>query len=185
MAEDIDGFRAFAEARLPTLYRAALMLCGNPHTAEDLVQEALTRVFMVWGTRRINDPVAYTQATLTNVFLAGRRKRSSHEYPTEKLPEGTWTDDDPTTRLDLHRALQELTPLDRAIVVLRYLEDRPVGEVAEIVKKSPGNVRVRASRSMAHLRFLLGSPSELDDNSLNGPTQTRPTQTDAGEMCHD
>ncbi|GAB3198043.1 SigE family RNA polymerase sigma factor [Nocardioides hungaricus] len=174
MVSDTDGFRSFAEARLPKLYRSALALCGNTHTAEDLVQEALTRVFMAWGTRRIDDPVAYTQATLTNVFLAGRRRRSSREYPTETLPDGGGTEVDLTLRLDLYRALQELKPLDRAIVVLRYLEDLPVDEVAAMVKQSPGNVRVRASRSLPRLRDLL---AEFHESTTPIATQGSPEVT--------
>ena len=149
-----EEFRQFAAARLQPLYRSAYFLCGDAHAAEDLVQETLARVYLAWG-RRIDNPVGYAHTTLTRVFLAGRRRRSSREYPTETLPEDGYADRDVAARVDLQRALAGLNPLDRAIVVLRYLEDRPVDEVAAVVHKLPGTVRARASRALARLRDVL------------------------------
>lgn len=155
MTSDVEGFRLFATERLPALYRSALFLCGDPHTAQDLAQEALTKVFVVWGTRRIDDPVAYTHTTLTRTFLSARRRRSSSEYPTDVLPDHGIADEDVALRLDLQDALAALDELNRAIVVMRYLEDRSVDDVARAVGLKPGLVRVRASRALTRLRRVL------------------------------
>lgn len=155
MPDDVEGFRRFAAARLPALYRSAVFLCGDPHAAEDLVQESLTKVYLVWGTRRIDDPLAYTRTTMMRTFLSLRRRRSASEYPVDVLPDETVADPDVAERLDLQRVLAQLSPLDRAIVVLRYLEDQSVDDVALAVNRTPGNVRVRASRALGRMRGLL------------------------------
>lgn len=155
MRQDQEGFRSFAAARLPALHRSALFLIGDPYLAEDLVQEALTRVYLVWEKRSIDNPVAYTHTTLTRVFLSSRRRRSSTEYPVDTVPEQAYDDSDIAARLDLQRALAGLSELDRAIVVMRYLEDRSVEDVAAVVGRTPGNVRVRASRALSKLRGVL------------------------------
>ena len=148
-------FRSFAATRLDALYRSAVLLTGQHQAAEDLVQETLTRMYVVWRSRRLEDPVAYSRRTLVNTFISSRRRRSSSEYPQEVLPEVTAPAPDVDGRVDVHRALGELKPIDRAIVVLRYLEDIPVDEVAATLRMTPGNVRVRATRALATLRTSL------------------------------
>ena len=155
MRQDQEAFRAFAVAHLRTLHRSAMYLVGDPHLAEDLVQEALARVYVAWSSRPIEHPSAYAHTTLTRVFLSSRRRRSSAEYPVDTVPEGSYDDSDLATRLDLQRALARLSARDRAIVVLRYLEDRSVDDVARALDLSPGNVRVRASRALARLRGVV------------------------------
>lgn len=154
-ARSVEGFREFAAARLHPLYRSAILLTGQHAAAEDLVQETLTRVFVAWQSRDLADPIAYSRATLINLFLSGRRRRSSGEYPHAELPDRPVRDVDVALRVDVHRALGELKPQDRAIVVMRYLEDLPVDDVAAALRLSPGNVRVRASRALARLRTAL------------------------------
>lgn len=148
-------FRSFAAARLDALYRSAILLTGQHQSAEDLVQETLTKMYVVWRTRHVEDPVAYSRAALMNTFISGRRRRSSSEYPQAVLPDVVAPAPDVAVRVDVHRALGELKPIDRAIVVLRYLEDLPVDEVAATLRISPGNVRVRALRALASLRTSL------------------------------
>lgn len=157
-----DEFRDFARARYQQLYRSALFLCGDPYGAEDLVQETLTKVYAVWGTRQIDNPSAYSHTTLTRVFLSIRRKLSSTEYLVDALPERPSYDPSMAVRLDLQRALAELSRLDRAIVVMRYLEDRPVEEVAASIRKSSGAVRNRAGRALRKLRQHLHDTDAFD-----------------------
>ncbi|WP_377324306.1 sigma-70 family RNA polymerase sigma factor [Pimelobacter simplex] len=153
--QDRDGFRSFAAERLPALHRSALFLVGDPYLAEDLVQETLTRLFVAWGRTTIDNPAAYAHTVLTRVFLSSRRRRSSSEYPVDTVPEVSYDDSDIAARLDLQRGLALLGEVDRAIVVLRYLDDRSVDEVAGIVRLTPGNVRVRASRALTRLRDVV------------------------------
>ncbi|WP_300681068.1 SigE family RNA polymerase sigma factor [Nocardioides sp.] len=169
MTHDQDGFRSFAAEWMAALHRSALFLAGDPYLAEDLVQETLERLYLVWGRRDIEHPAAYAHTTLTRVFLSAKRRRSSTEQPVDRIPEGSYDDSDVAARLDLQRALADLTPRDRAIVVLRHLEDRSVDEVAATVGISPGAVRVRSSRALARLRAVVERHPTPEATTAKGP----------------
>src|SRR3954452_22873194 len=91
MSGDRDGeagFREFASGCTPGLFRSALLLTGDWHLAEDLVQDALARMYRAWGgISRIDNPAAYAQTVLARQFLSHRRRRSSSERPSAELPE--------------------------------------------------------------------------------------------------
>lgn len=155
-------FEEFARARTAPLLRSAWLLCGDRHLAEDLVQETLAKVYVRWHRRlgaRIENPAAYAQTALVRTFLSSRRRRSSGELPYADVPDEHGADHAPASelRLALLQALDGLAPLDRAVLVLRYLEDLTVAEVADRTGVSPGAVRTRASRALVRLRPLLDS----------------------------
>ncbi len=80
----------------------------------------------------------------------------STERPTDVLPETAAADSDTTLRLTLLEALARLPAKDRAVVVLRYWEDRSIQETAEAMNTSSAAVRTRCSRALARLRMSLG-----------------------------
>ncbi|GGS89886.1 SigE family RNA polymerase sigma factor [Streptomyces chromofuscus] len=153
-----DEYAEFAAARAGHLYRAACLLtAGDTHLAEDLVQETLGRLYLRWGrVSRADNPAAYAQTVLTRTFLAQKRRRSSSERTTDVLPETAAAGADTTLRLTLLEALARLPAKDRAVVVLRYWEDRSIQETADVLNTSSAAVRTRCSRALARLRELLG-----------------------------
>ncbi|MFJ5735853.1 SigE family RNA polymerase sigma factor [Streptomyces microflavus] len=154
-----EEFKEFAAGRASHLYRSACLLTsGDVYLAEDLVQETLGRMYVLWGrARRIDNPAAYAQTVLVRIFLTHRRRRSAGERPLAELPEGAPADpDDPALRMTLLRALAQLAPKDRAVVVLRYWEDRSIEETAAALQVSPAAVRTRCVRALGRLRALLG-----------------------------
>jgi RNA polymerase sigma-70 factor (sigma-E family) len=156
----LGEFEEFARARAPHLLRSAWLLCGDRHLAEDLVQETLAKVYVRWHRRlggRIENPAAYAQTALVRTFISGRRRRSSGERPYADVPDVVGDDHAPASelRLALTAALDGLAPLDRAVLVLRYLEDLSVAETAERLGASPGAVRTRSSRALDRIRPLL------------------------------
>lgn len=160
-----DEFLEFASVRANHLFRAACLLTsGDTHLAEDLVQETLGRMYALWGRiSRIDNPAGYAQTILVRTFLTHRRRRSADERPIGELPDRPMaTDGDPALRLALLDALARLAPKDRAVVVLRYWEDRSVEETAEAMRVSSAVVRTRSVRALAKLReHLGGSLAEL------------------------
>ncbi len=164
-AEREREFDEFARVRAAALHRSAWLLCRDEHEAQDLVQEALTKVYLMWmrPLARIDNPVAYAHATLTRTFLSARRKKSSGEVPVEEFPERAHDDETErtTTRLVADAALARLSPLDRAIVVARYVDDVSVADTAALVGLSPGAVRTRAMRALEKLRGWLEPPAPL------------------------
>jgi RNA polymerase sigma-70 factor (sigma-E family) len=160
-------FAEFARARMPPLYRAAWLLCGDRHRAEDLTQETLAKVFARWGPR-LQNPAAYAHTTLVRTWISHQRRRSSHERPVADLPDRAGPQDDAELRLLLRAALLQLDPLDRAIVVLRYLDDVAVDEVAGVLGLTPTAVRSRAKRALDKVRGPLRR--HLPDLEPTAPT---------------
>jgi RNA polymerase sigma-70 factor (sigma-E family) len=161
---DETQFTEFAAASAPRLYRSALLLCGDRHLAEDLVQETLARVYVRMHRRlgrfdsgRIDNLPAYAQTALVRIFISSRRRRSSGEIAVDAVPEVGAVAADDALRLTLGAALAELAPLDRAVIVLRHLDDRSVAEVATVLGLSDGAVRNRSMRALDRLRKRLGA----------------------------
>jgi RNA polymerase sigma-70 factor (sigma-E family) len=158
-AVDPEDFQAFVASRSAHLYRTACLLAGgDTHLAEDLVQETLGRMYAKWGRRRrIENPSGYAHTTLVNVFISMRRKKSSAERPTEYLDEAPAAAVDVDMRLTLLDALGQLSALDRAVLVLRFWEDRSVEQTAAELRISAGAVRTRCFRALGRVRELLGA----------------------------
>ena len=166
-------FEEFAHARSPHLLRAAWLLCGDRHQAEDLVQETLAKVYVRWHRRlggRIENPAAYAQTALVRTFLSSRRRRSSGELPCADPPDAAHPDRSAETDLQLQvaQALSGLAPADRAVLVLRYLEDRSVAETADALGVSQGAVRNRSMRALDRLRPLLDTSLHAGPTTLKG-----------------
>ncbi|MFF4502149.1 SigE family RNA polymerase sigma factor [Streptomyces sp. NPDC001401] len=156
-----DEYAEFAAVRAGHLYRSACLLtAGDTHLAEDLVQETLGRLYVSWRrVSRVENPAGYAQTVLLRTFLAHQRRRSSTERATDALPD--LPDDGPDgrdmpLRLTLLEALARLPAKDRAVVVLRYWEDRSVEETAQAMNASSAAVRTRCVRALGRLRELLG-----------------------------
>jgi RNA polymerase sigma-70 factor (sigma-E family) len=168
--ESSQEFTEFAGAAGPRLRRTAFPLCGDWHTAQDLTQMTLAKVFVAWRRISRSDAVdAYARRTLVNTYLAMRRKRDSSEIPVSALPETAGAPDMADLRIVLLQALRTLAPRARAVVVLRYLEDLSIDQVAVLLDCSPGNVKSLSSQAMKRLRAQLG-----DSLAEGGPADLLP-----------
>ncbi|WP_327676931.1 SigE family RNA polymerase sigma factor [Kitasatospora sp. NBC_00458] len=162
--EQFAEFEAFAHSRGHHLFRTALLLCGDWHLAEDLTQVTLAKLFAAWAkVRRAENHDAYARSVLVRSYLSHRRLRRSAEQPAlRELPEPPARHapaGDPALRVTLLAALAELPPRDRAVLVLRYWEDRSVEETAAELGVSAGAVRSQALRALGRLRGVLGPQS--------------------------
>ena len=151
---DEAGFRAFVEANGATLLHAARLLTGDHHRGEDLVQTALTKVYLKWG--RIDTPLAYARKALVTAHIDQTRRKWWGERPTETLPEPprrpTPTRPASDTRDELRRMLAGLDPRERAVVVLRYYCDLSEQDTAATLGMPVGTVKSSCSRALARLR---------------------------------
>lgn len=151
-----DGFDDFVRSRSTGLLRIAYLLTGDRHSAEDLVQEVLEQMYVKW--RRIHGmPEAYARRALVN--RAANRWRRRGRRPEAPLgghdvaaPDHS---DHVVVRDAVLDALRVLPARQRAAVVLRYLEDLPVAEVARALDCSEGTVKSSVSRGLASLRAAL------------------------------
>ncbi len=154
--------RSFAEAaaaELPGLRRFAYAVSGDAHRADDLVQRALERVYVAWPrASRADDVGAYCRTVLSRLAIDDsrrswfRRERTVQDVPSRESADLAAAAAD---RVDLAAALSDLTTKQRAIVVLRYLEDRPVSQVAAVLGISEGTVKRQSHDALAHLRQVL------------------------------
>ncbi len=156
MTSPEDAFIEFAELAAPRLRRTAFLLCGDWHTAEDLAQTALAKVFVAWRRIHRHDAAyAYATRTLVNTYLADRRRKRPVEVITDRLPDFPAEQYAPESRVAVLAALATLTPKARAVVVLRYWSDQSVDQVAALLGCSAGNVKSQTSRALDKLRAVL------------------------------
>ncbi|WP_258724624.1 SigE family RNA polymerase sigma factor [Cellulomonas sp. NS3] len=168
-----DDFRAWAAQHRPLLVRTATLLtAGDPHTAEDVVQTALTRLYLAWPRLRgVENRTAYARRVLVNAFTdemrSTRRQREDlrSELPDRATGDGGADDD---ARL-LFAALGELPERMRAAVVLRYFHDLSVACTARALRCTQGTVKSQTARALEKLARRLGPVLRADDGAAPPP----------------
>ncbi|MGH2909657.1 MAG: SigE family RNA polymerase sigma factor, partial [Solirubrobacteraceae bacterium] len=164
---EFDRFVADSSAGL---LRTAYLIVSDLAEAEDLVQECLLAVARRWPrVRRMEHPHAYARRILVNLALRGgtartRRATELAERPGEREPpdeDAARAFDDVPVRAELLVALGRLPPRQRAVLVLRYLEDLSEAQVADALACSVGTVKSSASRGLRRLQDELASDRSL------------------------
>jgi len=158
------AFEAWLVAREPALQRTAHLLTGNVHTAQDLVQDTLAKMYLSWEKIRDRGSVdAYARRVLLNEFrTAWRRPLRRYEQVSDDVP-------DLPARAEEYDGLHEavwrfvcsLPPKQRAVVVLRFYEQLTEAEIAELMGISVGTVKSQSSRALTALRGALPDHPEL------------------------
>jgi RNA polymerase sigma-70 factor (sigma-E family) len=165
---DEEAFTAFVRARGAHWMRLAVLLTGSPPEAEDLLQASLVKLYQAWPRLDVTTvaPDAYLRKILVNTRRSWWRARWRQESPVASVPDAA----DPYALGALVRAaLATLPRQQRAVLVLRYVEDQPLATVAEILGCSAGTVKTHAHRGLRRLRAALG---DLDSFAVNEATQT-------------
>lgn len=146
-------FTDFVAARGDALYRYGYVLTGNAEDAADLTQEALMRLGDAWSRiRKKDDPEGYVRTTMARLHIS-RWRRLRRERLVAAVPEVTYTDGRLDGDVGLWKELEGLPPKQRAVLVLRYYEDLPDQEIAELLGISRGTVRSQAARALDKLRI--------------------------------
>lgn len=159
-AQDKDAeFEAYMAARQPSLLRTAYLLSGDRHTAEDLVQTALAKLYLSWDKvqqRELLD--GYVRRIIVNEHNSlWRRAWKRREHSTDVLPDHRTVDDrhDDGQGAALWEFVQTLPRRQRAVIVLRYYEDLSEQEIADVLGCSRGNVKSTAHHALKSLRAVL------------------------------
>jgi RNA polymerase sigma-70 factor (sigma-E family) len=157
--EDLSDWVA---ARGPRLVSFGYLLCHDRDLAQDLAQEALARLHLRWRTiSRDGDVEAYVRRSMLNQMLSWRRRRSWSEHPVERsrieqagspAPDHA---DDIGIREEVWALLGSLPLRQRAVIVLRFYEDRTDAEIANLIGCREATVRSHASKALARLRDQL------------------------------
>jgi RNA polymerase sigma-70 factor (sigma-E family) len=161
-----SGYDEFVRARTPALLRAAYLLTGDQHLAEDLVQSALAHTHRAWRRlRRVDNAEAYARKVMYHLQVAWWRRRRVAERLAASVPERPATELDPGDRIAIRTALSQallrLSRGQRAVVVLRYFEDQTEAQTAETLGISIGTVKSQTARALASLRRLAPELVEL------------------------
>lgn len=152
-SEAVDALLA---AQVPQLLALARALTHDRHAAEDLVQDAL--VDALRHRSRVNQAMnqgAYLRRIVINRFLADKRKRSAPSVALTGNENASVTqgiDGPVATSLSLRQAIRGLTPATRAAVVLKFLLDLNIAEVAAAMGIQESTARANLSRGIAELR---------------------------------
>lgn len=154
----------FVRLHLTGLQRYAVMLTGDPHTAQDLVQETMIRVHLKW--ERVDGsaaPTRYVRRMLTNVYLdlhrgSWLRRVVLRAEPTEPPPGRDYAEY-AADRDQVWHWLATLPRRQRAALVLRYYEDLSDAEIAEHLECAIGTVRSLISRALSTLRTTVPEPA--------------------------
>ncbi len=153
-----EGFEVFVRSRTPALLRAAYLLTGDQHLAEDLVQTALFRTHRAWSRIADGNPEAYARRVMYHQQVSWWQRRRVSESLGADQPEPSRPGRDEAagavTRMTMRDALMRLRRRQRAVLVLRYFEDRSEVETAELLGIRVGSVKSQAARALARLREI-------------------------------
>jgi RNA polymerase sigma-70 factor (sigma-E family) len=169
-----NQFDEFVRARTPALLRSAYLLTGDQHLAEDLVQSALARTHRSWRSLHAEgNAEAYTRKIMHNLQVSWWRRRKVAESISGEVPEPHRPVEDhahlTATRLSLKAALLQLTAKQRAVLVLRFFEDRSEAETAQLLGVSVGTVKSQTANALARLRQI--APELANNYAVNGVTR--------------
>jgi RNA polymerase sigma-70 factor (sigma-E family) len=151
-------FTAWAEGCQQQLLRTAYLLTGDLQRSEDLVQDALVKVALRWERLRRHSPTAYARRIVVhdNISWWRRHRRERVKDPDD----GRVQPPDTEQAMVVRRALQRLTPRQRAVLVLRHFEDLSERDTAAVLGVSVGTVKSQNAAALARLRD--GAPELLD-----------------------
>jgi RNA polymerase sigma-70 factor (sigma-E family) len=179
-SDDQAEFEAYVARDSGRLHGFAALLGGTWHDAEDLVQQALLRSASRWPAAR-ERPEAYTRKILVNLARdRWRSRRYNAEHAADDLadlPAAPWSDDiaPALERQLLLRACRLLPVQQRAVLVLRFWEDRSVAETAAVLGCTEGTVKSHTHRALHRLRLVLEEapepvpgPERKDQNANRG-----------------
>lgn len=156
VSDDSADFSDFVASSSRAMLRSAWLLTGDAARAEDLLQTALARLWPRW--RRVADggnPEAYLRRMLYTTYLSWWRRRWRDEIATADLPDLPDARDvgsEVTGREAVRAALAALSPQQRAVIVLRFVDDRSVEETAQQLGCSSATVKTHSARALAALR---------------------------------
>ncbi len=150
-------FASYVAARQHQFLRVAFLVCGDRRLAEDLLQEAFVKLALRWDKIRAENPDGFVRTVLYRDAVSAWRHRR-REVLVDVVPEHRRRGEEPdrsTMRIDLLGALDTLTAKQRAVVVLRYFEDRSVAEAADALGVSEGTVKSQTYAALDRLRAVI------------------------------
>jgi RNA polymerase sigma-70 factor (ECF subfamily) len=165
LAGDRTAFREIVDQHRTMVYRLAYRMVGNPEEAEDLSQEVFIRAYRSLGDFRQESKLSSWLYRITvNVCLDHQMRTESSPLPLEAIHtlDATSVEEDPTRiatssiiQGHVRRALDSLSPRERAVFVLRHYQDLPLREVADMLSIRTGTVKALLYRAVQKMQRAL------------------------------
>lgn len=146
--------------RRPALVGYAYLLTGSRSEAEDLVQEAIVRTFARGRAKTsVREAEAYVKRTIANEAVNRARhglvvRANRARVATPATTQGHA--DISNSRADLEAALDSLSPRERAVTVLKYVDDLTIASIAAVLRLNEGTVKRYLANAAVKLRERLG-----------------------------
>lgn len=176
----VPTFDAVFVTEYPKMVALAAAVSGRRDSAEDLAQEAMTRLHRNWSRiQGFQSPGAWVRRVTINLALSQRRRLANEAKARLRLRSTPPRRLAPTAaeHEPVWQAVARLPGKQRAVVALRYLEDRSIDDIADVLQIAPSTVRVHLHRAGESLRQQLGDfdPRPLGAVDQPGtPTTRRP-----------
>lgn len=150
----LAGVESFCQSEYPRLVRLLSLYCGDRESAEDLAQETLARVWRRWDRVAAMDaPELWARRVALNLATSLFRRRHVARQAAARLRsrDGV-TDGTADPAQEFLRMIQDLAPRQRAVLVLRFYEDRSVADTAHVMRIREGTVKALSSQALDALR---------------------------------
>ena len=157
-ARDRDQeFKAFYFAEAGKLKRLALLMIGDRDRADDLTHDALLRTYKAWNRIKAEDPGPYVRQALVNGCRNHLRKRAvERRHTPEPMLDSADASPSVIEALRVAAALEILSPVRRAVVLLRFFEDLPEAQIAQMLDRPLNTIKSDLRRALEQLRPVLG-----------------------------
>ncbi|MGH2788075.1 MAG: SigE family RNA polymerase sigma factor [Actinomycetota bacterium] len=162
-AERDREIAALFDRNYAPMCRLAYVIIGDAAAAEEIVMEALIKTFSGWGRIRDYERVdAYLRRAVVNLCRSKIRRKviearvNAVSFRREELRQPDWDPDRHETSRLVWDAVKGLPQRQRACVVLRYFEDLPEAQIADVMQCSVGTVKSQLAKSRAKLEKVLG-----------------------------
>lgn len=164
-----EDFVGVVQERAPAWRRVAYLICGDWSRADDLLQQALIRMYVRWSRIDVTTVDAYARKIITRLAIDESRRSYHRKEVTGAVPDRSATMPSTVDALVVREALQTVPPGQRAALVLRYYQGLSVSETARALGVSEGAVKSQTSRGLTALRRRLGTgvdpawPTSIDN----------------------
>lgn len=150
------GFESFFVAQHPRLVAIALGWCGDADAAREVAQEALTRALRDWDrVCQLDVPAAWVRRVTINLLIDRTRRQGRERALVERLGVPGSVPAPDVADLQWWEAVRSLPDRQRTVIVLHYLEELSVAEVADVMEIAPGTVKATLSQARDALRRIL------------------------------
>lgn len=175
MSQWTEVMEKVVRERRPLLVGYAYLVCGNRFEAEEITQEAIVRTFARGRTKTsVEQAEGYIRRAIVNEAIDRGRRRNvaaSHRAAIAMPEAAPSHDHGVAAQADLERALAALTPRERAVVVLKYVDDYTISQIGIALKLSDGTVKRYLHNAAGKLRGLM----EDDAVGVERPYEVRAT----------